>query len=129
MRIRNLTSDTQALKVIELVGGREFDIYIEGNGCTDIDGMYLRDLNQLGSTFEIVSNVQPSVSEETIPEGSNEEDSQEDLKEESQDDSKEESKEESTTPVSDKFICDVCGAEFASARGLTSHKNRSHLEE
>ena len=34
--------------------------------------------------------------------------------------------EEFTEVMEDKFICDVCGAEFASARGLASHKNRSH---
>lgn len=26
----------------------------------------------------------------------------------------------------DNFICEICGAEFASARGLNSHKNRAH---
>ena len=28
--------------------------------------------------------------------------------------------------LTDKFICEECGAEFASARGLASHKNKTH---
>lgn len=33
---------------------------------------------------------------------------------------------ETTEVVEDKFICEECGAEFASARGLSSHMNRVH---
>lgn len=32
------------------------------------------------------------------------------------------------TTAEDKFICSICGAEFASNRGLTSHMKRVHAD-
>ena len=131
MVIRNLTSKVQSLRVEEYVGGREFTIYVEGNSTTDIEGMFILANQKIQGIFEVegcesfhnipeaVENI-PNDVEETILPGDDEPTTSS-------------GEEEVITPndveeSSESFICDVCGAEFASVRGLTTHKNRSHSE-
>lgn len=131
MVIRNLTPKVQSLRVEEYVGGREFTIYVEGNSTTDIEGMFILANQKIQGIFEVegcdsfhtipeaVENI-PNDVEETILPGDDEPTTSS-------------GEEEVITPndveeSSESFICDVCGAEFASVRGLTTHKNRSHSE-
>ena len=132
MIIRNLTSELQPIKLEELVGGRELTLYVEGHGVTDITGAYIPHIENYLGIFEIEDNVsalfaRSSESTENREELENHEESIEEneLEEENKDGI--ESKEPEV--IEDKFICDICKAEFASARGLNSHKNRVHSGE
>lgn len=132
MIIRNLTSKLQPIKLEELVGGRELTLYVEGHGVTDITGAYIPHIENYLGIFRIEDNVsalfaRSSESTENREELENLEESIEEneLEEENKEDI--ESKEPEV--IENKFICDICKAEFASARGLNSHKNRVHSGE
>lgn len=127
MIVKNLTSKLQELKVEELAGGRGFSIYVEGHSSTELTDVYIPDTQAIKGIFEVVSGIEtPQVDkkEEEGPADDLEGTKKDDLNDDS------EENESSETPVAeDVFICDICGAEFASARGLASHKNRVHLDE
>lgn len=129
MIIKNLTSDTLKLTMQEMVGEhRNYDFYLSPNGFTEVDWHFrllnLEKLVSLGvlecSDFERKPEV---ISIEDILPDMNEEDTQNSQ----EDDSDSEDQEESEVST-DKIICEICGAEFASTRGLTSHKSRAHAE-
>ena len=128
MIIKNLTSKVQSIKLEELVGGREFTLYVEGHGVTDIVGAYIPNAEKYNGIFEIgcicpsvsthdISTIEEEVTEDKVEDDSNSEETEE------------EKKDIEPEVAEDKFICDICKAEFASARGLASHKNRVHSGE
>lgn len=132
MIIRNLTSKLQPIKLEELVGGRELTLYVEGHGVTDITGAYIPRVENYLGIFEIEDNVsalfaRSSESKENREELENREESIEENEHEEENKEDIESKEPEV--IENKFICDICKAEFASARGLNSHKNRVHSGE
>lgn len=112
MNIKNLTSDTQKIIMQELVGDRRcYDIFVAPYGTTDLgrEGIILN-LESLEGSIEVMGI--PKAKEEIkAPESPAAEETVETPKKEE---------------VTDKFICEECGAEFASARGLASHKNKTH---
>lgn len=126
MIIKNLTSKLQPLKVKELAGGREFTLYVEGHGEVEIERGYIP-ISISNKVFEILNTTSAPIFDK-------EPEYQEIIEENKEVESDEiiiDEEEEKPVPkeVDDKFICDICGAEFASARGLNSHKNRAHSEE
>lgn len=142
MIIKNLTSKLQELEVEEIIGtNRSYKVYLEPYGSTELEGVVLLHKESLKGIIDIGVNALFSAPVDTkelsqippveSPEESGEEEEEDPQLSESLDnESGEEEEEGSQVPQNeDKFICDVCGAEFASARGLTSHKNRAHTEE
>ena len=128
MVIKNLTSKVQPIKLEELVGGREFTLYVEGHGVTDVVGAYIPRVEKYNGIFEIGCKC-PSINthdtphiEEEVKEDNAENDS-------NSEEPEEEKKDKEPEVAEDKFVCDICKAEFASARGLASHKNRVHSGE
>lgn len=114
MKIRNLTDHVQEIKVRELRGDhREFSVYIQPNGITDLDRLFvIIDKEKVGKLIEVVGvtvPVEESVHVEKTP-APNEETAD-----------PVESEEDPT-----RFICKECGSEFASARGLSTHMNKAH---
>ena len=65
MIIKNLTSKVQSIKLEELVGGREFTLYVEGHGVTDVVGAYIPNAEKYNGIFEI-GCICPSVSTHDI---------------------------------------------------------------
>lgn len=118
MLIKNLTDQVQELHVRELRGSdRVFSVYIQPQGVTDLDRLFvIVDKEKVGKVVEVVG----------VPIPKDEPKEVEAPKEESREN--EVPPEESPKPeiLLDKFICDECGAEFASARGLNNHKNKAH---
>lgn len=57
--------------------------------------------------------------EDEIPEGDSEESDEDSVGDSDEEDLGEEEE-------SSEFICDICGGEFASSRGLANHKSRAH---
>lgn len=132
MIIRNLTSELQPIKIEELVGGRELTLYVEGHGVTDITGAYIPHIENYLGIFEIEDNVSALFARSTENAENREAlDNHEDNIEEDEheEENKEDIKSKEPEVIEDKFICDICKAEFASARGLNSHKNRVHSGE
>lgn len=129
MKVRNLTSRVQALPIVEIVGGRKYDIYVEGNGSVELCECYVPDIEKFKNVFELVRDVDLKTVELKIDEAtqvSNEDDnlsSDDNMLSDDTNDAKD------PEVLESKFICDICGAEFGSARGLNTHKNRVHLDE
>jgi len=115
MKIKNLTPVVQQVKIVEIIGGREFTIYIEGNGCTELQGFYLSDTNKLRGIIEVVGTSPFTHSEEFISEDDFSSEEELDLSEDSPEEEEVTPDEDDPSSV-DKFICEICGAEFASAR-------------
>lgn len=138
MKIKNLTSRTQKLVVREITGEkRVYDIYVTPYGTTDIERMTIREPKDLSGIFEVDGVVvtpaeveipvtkNPTPEEphgEIMDETSDEEPTGEPTPEEPTQDTTP----ENTTSEDGVFVCDICKSEFASARGLASHKNRAH---
>lgn len=118
MKIKNLTSEVLALRVIEFGGSREYFIYLQGNSTTELEGCYLSKRNDL-TKIEIEGTTPVVLQSIEVPEIENPQSEEVAIPEE----------EEKKPEVSDKFICDICGEEFGSARGLNSHKNRAHSDQ
>lgn len=114
MKIKNLTSKLKELGVVEMVGGRSYNIYLEPFSETELEGLLPADVNDPEISIESPHRVEKKVEipqiEEIIVEDSKEAQT-EDIEQEI---------------IPEKFICDECGAEYASARGLATHKNKSH---
>lgn len=148
MIIKNLTSDVQKVTVEDIFTDRLYDVYIEPHGVTTLDGIILPQKEKLSGIVEVVrSHIQTEVNLNLVQETLSSEDGSEggdglegeipaachdEVISHSEDSTIQENAPEKT-PTSDvnesKFICDICGAEFASSRGLNSHKNRSHPSE
>lgn len=122
MIVKNITNKVQSLSLYNIFEERSYIIYVAAGSSFELPTGSIIDTNILGDKFvKIDENVITDVSEETVV--------KEKIEELVIDLPVEES--EASTPetvLSDKFICDICNAEFASARGLTAHKNRVHLE-
>lgn len=130
MRIKNLSSTSQELTMIEIVGGQGIPISIEAKGSTEIPTGFYVDFDKLDKRFLAVEG-HPSPKNLRIPEDL-------DLKVTTEEASQEvvppdeviAPEDDETAPViGDKFICEICKAEFASARGLNSHLTRAHSGE
>ena len=126
MKIKNLTSEVVDFKVSELSGERDFFISLLGNGSTEILGAYIPNIEKYKGILEVES---PFSSIETLKDF---EEREEEISEEVPETLAEEVEEipedieEPQGDLKDVFICDICEAEFASMRGLTSHKSRVH---
>lgn len=128
MKIKNLTPEVQKLVVREITGEkRTYDMYVVPNGTTDIEKMAIIEPKDISGIFEIEGVIVPAPviphEEPEAPEG--EVVTPPELKISVHDDEN-----NTPTPVEpeagESFICDICKAEFGSARGLASHKNRAH---
>lgn len=138
MVIRNLTCKPQSLTVKEITGcHREYDINFQPQSAVELDRhLIVVHPEKYAGIFDLGV----CIIEETRTVGAtdavgDENPTEEIIKDEIPVD--ETVKEE--TPIvefadavedkaPDSFICDICGAEFASARGLASHKNKAHSE-
>lgn len=119
MIIKNPTPEIQEIVVREIVGTRsEYTFYINPYGSLDLESNFLLVKEKTKGFIEVVEETKNTV----IPPVPTPVD--EDLTAEETD---------PTVPteveIVDKFICEKCGAEFASARGLTSHMNKLHAEQ
>lgn len=124
MIIKNLTSNTQEIKLRAIVGDdREYSIYIKPNSMTDIDRVVILNKKALGGLVEIDGVVEEVVATEVVESQGQQDTGVSESIEIKETEVKEEQKE---TPVDDKFVCDICGAEFASARALSAHRNKTH---
>ena len=122
MVIKNLTEKVQKVLTKEITGfNREFEVFLEPNGSTTLDLMVVVDPKKYEGIIEIdgiapVVEKSTKVVEEIIPEERVVEEVIEEIVEEPTVEQAE----------SEDFICDICGAEFASARGLATHKHKAH---
>lgn len=130
MKIKNLTPDVQKLVVKEITGEKKrYDIYVVPHGTTDIDRMVIIEPADLSGIFEIVGSCTPIIvssevkatPDEVTPPGVDDQDH-----DEVDNPPVVETPPAQEQETGDTFICDICGAEFGSARGLASHKNRTH---
>lgn len=118
MKVKNLLNVVQSITVKDVAGEyREYQLYIEPQATIEIERNLMIVPSSLSANVIIVDeNVKESVKTPTVVEVK----------------SVETPKVEEVNPaveepaVTDKFICDTCGAEFASAKGLSSHKNKAH---
>lgn len=119
MIIKNLTPEEIKFEVQERTGEHNrYKLSLRGFGSTDIDRtLEIVNLPVLTAlkVIEVEGYVAPSFSQGV--------ESLQETPEEVVEEKKEENPQE---PESLK--CDICGAEFASARGLAAHKNRAHQE-
>lgn len=109
----------------ELISGTEYKVKVRPHSSTVIERGYMLVSNKEEIKKEVIESP-----EETIEESEELVEEQEEIIEdptEVLEESPEEIVEEPET-LSDKFICDICGQEYASARSLAAHKARSHKE-
>lgn len=119
MKVINLTPTTQEFRMVEIVGGQGYTISIEAKGSTEIPAGFIVEHDKLDKKkFSVIEDGAPQVEEVVIA-------PVEDVTPE-----EEAAPQVEEIPVNeDKFICEICKAEFASARGLSSHMNRAHSDE
>lgn len=143
MKIKNLTPNPQVIQAEELIGGRVFPISIAGHGTTDIEGMYVPNLNT--KLFKVLDthsaiHILPEAQEgegtvEKVPaehEGEGTGEAITPVEGEKEDTSIEEDDIEIDTPapaVAEQFFCRECNKEFSSQRSLTMHINKVHPKE
>ena len=134
MVIKNLTCETQKLVVKEIVGDhRTYDMSLQPHSSVELD-RFLAVVNpeKYAGIFDFGDAKVEVKKVEVLPKV--EEPKREEVHEEEEVAPAEEVVAETTeeTPkkdvAPDAFVCDICGAEFASARGLASHKNKAHAE-
>lgn len=120
MIIKNPTPEIQEIVVREIVGTRsEYTFYINPYGSLDLDSNFLLVKEKTKGSIEVVEEPKKTV----IPPVPTPTPVDEDLTAEETDPTV-----STEVEIVDKFICEKCGAEFASARGLTSHMNKLHAE-
>lgn len=151
MKIYNKTNQIQELLVNDRCAHSQYLIYVNAKGTTSLDAhIFAPSLPKLVSAgiFQIldekVCNCKEHCKIETSTEEVNTEENPEvdsvdsgenmDISEETN--PTEENNEVVDSPIPEeksevneevtKFICDVCGGEFASSRGLTRHKSMAH---
>ena len=121
MIINNLTPQTLRVRLKEISGDKnEYDIFIQPHGSTEVSQVTVvnADPRLLAITSDPYQVPIPNTSSPV-----------KDAIEEEPEKPVEEVVEEKTPVEDSKFICDICGAEFASSRGLARHKSSSHSEE
>lgn len=134
MKITNLTDERQEIKLREIFGDNyEYSIYLEPHGSTEIEKVTI--LNHRESILSINDEqpaVVPALVEEEVEVVLEEYD---ELEEGEVVLGEHDEVEDEIAPVEEKpqvdgpeFVCEVCGAEFASSRGLNAHKNKAHSE-
>ena len=122
MIVRNLTAKLQEITVREMMGdGREYIIYLEPYSTTELERLIVVSKN-INGILELGTPTIPV----QIPVDEDETSGKVENPAGAEDEEEEEKEPEIST---EKFICDICGGEFASARGLSSHKNKAHPEE
>lgn len=124
MIIKNLTNEPQKIQLEELTGeGRIYDTYLQPLSSTTVEGPFVVvDLPGLKGIVE-VDGQEIATSEVEVPQLEEEDNLEE---EENLEEVNEENVEVVEDHEEEKFLCDICGAEFASARGLASHRSRAH---
>lgn len=134
MVLENLTKKVQEIVVHEIVGDREYSLYIQPAGVIEIDkSLVVVGLDSLkGKVEEYNSRRTPvhHVEGESFKEPLEDVDTLDtdgDKESEDEESVEEESGEPTTLPSA--FICEICKAEFASERGLNSHMARTHNKE
>lgn len=122
MLIKNLTDKMQAINVETLGYDRKgYTIYIQPHGVSDVSDVLIIDKENIGKVIEIVG-IEKSHEPEKTPEVKE----PQILEEKSVEEESPKSPEYSNP---DEFICDICGAEFASARSLSAHKHKAHPDD
>ena len=109
----------------ELISGTDYKVKVRPHSSTVIERGYMLISNKEEIKEEVIES-----SEEIIEKPEELVEEQEEIIGEPTkvlEESSEEVIEEPET-LSDKFICDICGQEYASARSLAAHKARSHKE-
>ena len=133
MYVKNTSSKRQVVKVRHLTSHQEFDISIQPGGTTEIDNLMKivsKDHSvQIQDPKSVPSDSLSEVESNPVEESKTDSDVVDEIK--TTDNVEEESTEEEETALEEtkvdgKFICDECGAEFASARSLSLHKSRAH---
>lgn len=134
MVLENLTKKVQEIVVHEIVGDREYSLYIQPAGVVELDkSLVVVGLDSLKGKVEKYNSRRTTVHQvekEPVKEPFEDEETlgAEEGKESEDEESVEEESEEPTTLPS-AFICEICKAEFASERGLNSHMARTHNKE
>ena len=141
MIIFNKTNQVQELRVYDFATKRYYSIYVGSNSKAEVHhSLSTPDIDRLvrAGVFQVIDdslkvNSKDYIREEdiTVEDLSNEltdslEDISEDLSDFS-DSSEDENPEEKTEEVT-KFICKICGGEYASSRGLANHMNKAHKD-
>lgn len=146
MKIKNLTSVVQSLWIRDMLRGGSIQVQVLPTEPREIASHYIPDRSKTtdfdkrfqiileGNITKTVSKVEDTSNEEVTNEVENEISNNQDVEddeptEQGVEPSNEETTEKEPEVSEDKFICDECGAEFASARGLASHKSRAHSEQ
>lgn len=128
MIVKNLTSKVQVINVQEFGNaGREYSIYLEPNGYTELIGVFTTNKKDLKGLVEFETFAKPEgVVESPVPQEVTTEVTEDPVEETGVTEDSTEETAEQVEVLDSKFICDECGAEFASSRGLASHKARVH---
>lgn len=131
MVIKNLTCKPQSLVVKEITGDhREYDMNFRPHSSVELDRhLTVVHPEKYAGIFDfgvcIVKEEETPIVDATDTE---EETPVEEITTVEEETPIEEVTNVEEDKVPDSFTCDVCGAEFASARGLASHKNKAHSE-
>ena len=126
MVIKNLTSENQMIKVRDIVTRDEYTLILHPYGTTTRDKVAVVGGEKLEGIIEIGGYSQKDTSAPVIIEESISEDADIEMTPSAEDPMEEPQESLTEEILQDKFICEECGAEFGSARGLASHMNRVH---
>lgn len=122
MLLKNLTSHTVSVTLAELTGDyKQYSICIMPHGITEVFNSKILHEDHYKDILEIDGHSHAQIVPDPVVvkiEVKDDPISSENLEVTESQDVQEES--------NDTFVCDICGAEFASARGLNSHKNKVH---
>ncbi len=120
--VRNVRFSVENMRVGERTDYNRVKMIVETDGFVKPSVAVHKASNILKDHFDKISKIYESPEEKKKKE--EKEEKKEDKKEKK--DKKENEKEEEDSSEEDKFICDVCGFEAKSERGLKSHKTRQH---
>lgn len=139
MKVYNKTNQIQTISVYDRNTRKPYEIYVCSNSTTEIfndmvvKGDIDRDkfllLSDEGIPIEETPRVFKELTQvEDICEDAEVVDIDETLIDTVSEESniEEEVEEDSSKAESSSFICEICGAEFASSRGLSTHMKKSH---
>ncbi len=119
--VKNVRFSVENMRVGERTDYNRVKMIIETDGSIKPSAAVHKASNILKDHFDKISKIYES------PEEKEEKKSKKDKEKEKKKEDKEEKKEdEKKSSKEDKFICDVCGFEAKSERGLKSHKTRQH---